>query len=140
MNRTRLIISFVIWVLNSILLISLVYISGEVKRKREQIEDIEKKVSQMKKWAEEIKALRSAGNNKGVLEVVDELSKKYGINLESARPSGNYIEVVGRGVEPSKTIRFIWELEQQVSIGKIRLKKNISDSNLNDIELFIEQK
>lgn len=141
--NVKTIVAFLIWTINVGAFLLLLNIKYKVDDLRGQLEDLEVKVSNMRMWAEDIKSIKmSRADSLGVLEIVENLSKKYGIALESARPSGKYVEVTARGLEPSKTIKFIWELEQfgNINIGKMRLRKNISDGNLNDVEIFIEQK
>lgn len=140
--KTKTIIAFVIWVINSILLLFLIQINYKIDDLKRNLDDVEKKVSEMRVWAEDIKLARAKStDNVSILERVENLSKKYEISFESARPSGDYVEVVARGVEPSKAVKFIWELEQSgLVIAKLKLRKNISDANLNDIEVFIEQR
>lgn len=136
-------IALLIWTVNAILLILILHTNHNLEKLRNNVRELEKRVANMKVWSEDIRAMMPKNSeNLEALQIIESLSRKYEINFESARPTGNYIEVTARGVEPSKIIKFMWELEHsgKVHVEKIRLKKNLSDDNLNDVELLVERK
>jgi hypothetical protein len=74
--------------------------------------------------------------------MIDTISKKYNIQLQSARPVQNFIEISARGVPPDAMISFLSELQNSESsvIVKVKIIKNFADENSNDFEILVAPK
>jgi hypothetical protein len=137
-------ISLIFWFLSFAMFSVYITFNFSLEKLRNETEALEKKLNRMIAWSEEIKAYRSQfeGSGQNLLAMIDTISKKYNIQLQSARPVQNFIEISARGVPPDAMISFLSELQNSESsvIVKVKIIKNFADENSNDFEILVAPK
>ncbi len=137
-------ISLIFWFLSFAMFSVYITFNFSLEKLRNETDTLEKKLNRMIAWSEEIKAYRSQfeGGGQNLLAMIDTISKKYNIQLQSARPVQNFIEISARGVPPDAMISFLSELQNSESsvIVKVKIIKNFADENSNDFEILVAPK
>jgi len=137
-------ISLIFWFLSFAMFSVYITFNFSLEKLRNETDALEKKLNRMIAWSEEIKAYRSQfeGGGQNLLAMIDTISKKYNIQLQSARPVQNFIEISARGVPPDAMISFLSELQNSESsvIVKVKIIKNFADENSNDFEILVAPK
>ena len=140
---TRAYISLFFWMLNAILLFLYFNFKGEAEELKRKNASLERKLSRMILWSEELGGRRGYGDRavrgSNILSVVEEVARKYDIKLDSARPIEDKFEISARGVDPVSMIKFFSEIENSgvSKIIKIKIRKNFVDENMNDFEIVV---
>jgi hypothetical protein len=137
-------ISLIFWFLSFATLLIYMGISSSLEKLKDEVNSLEGKLNRMKVWSDEIKSYRAQieGTGQNLLALIDSISRKYNIQLESARPVQNFIEISARGVPPDSMINFFAELQNSGSstIVKVKIIKNFADENSNDFEILVAPK
>jgi len=137
-------ISLIFWFLSFATIVVYITFDSSLERLRGETEVLERKLNRMMEWSEEIKAYGSQfeGSRQNLLAMIDAISKKYNIQLQSARQVQNFIEISARGVQPDAMIGFLSELQNSESstIVKVKIMKNFADENSNDFEILVSPK
>ncbi len=139
--RAKAIASLILWTTTLLLILVSVNLKSKIEEMKSANIEYQNKIKIMKRWVEEIKFYnQTKSREQNMLSIVESSARKLNIAIESARPVENSIEIIIRGIDPISLLNFLTELEKNVSIERIRIRKNFSDERLNDLEILIKQR